>query len=218
MFNKGNLVKEFKNIMSRQKSLLINFIAAFAILFLFINFSFQSYTIYVQADGNNIQNSVGICRGFGIDPVKTIPVSVIEAASKFLKTHSAIGGLGHATLVDPIRESSKPHRCIGVPSDINPYSLDQKVTDKAYIAELKARQMNYSGVIPPGATKAMRISVLHPIKRPIYTGNDPATLEWIYKTSSSGYANSDLIIAYYPSRGWVGVFKFPAEGGWPAYP
>jgi|GEM_PF-7042302 len=25
-------------------------------------------------------------------------------------------------------------------------------------------------------------------------------------------------VAYYPKRGWVGVFKFPAQGGFSAYP
>lgn len=74
------------------------------------------------------QQSVGICGGFGTKPVKEIPTAVIQAASKYLKTDMAVGVLSYATTVDPVRESSVPHRCLGVRDDISPYSMDQLLT------------------------------------------------------------------------------------------
>jgi hypothetical protein len=164
-----------------------------------------------------VQYAWGICRGFGTKPIDEIPTAAIRAASVYLKTDMALGVLSYALPVDPIRESSVPHRCLGVRADQNPYGIDQLVTDKKYIAALAAKQRHYSGVIPPGATKALRISVLHhPTLGPKYTGKDPAVIEFL--NSSTTFKSSDLIVAYYPKRGWVGVFKFPDQGGWPAYP
>jgi hypothetical protein len=169
-----------------------------------------------QSNSEQFQNAVGICRGFGTEPIATIPVAVIKAASTYLKTDMAVGVLSYATQVDPVRESSVPHRCLGVRDDLDPNSLDQKLTDKMAIEALAAKQQNYSGVIPAGATKALRISVLHPAWRPNYDGNEPVIIEFL--NSSSAYASSDLIVAYFPKQGWKGVFKFPDQGGYPAYP
>ena len=163
-----------------------------------------------------VQDAVGICRGFGTKPIDEIPTAAIKAASAYLKTDMALGVLSYVLPVDPIRESSIPHRCLGVRADLNPYGLDQLVTDKKYIVALAARQRHYSGVIPPGATRALRISVMQAIPRPNYTGKDPVVIKFL--NSSSMVTSSDLIVAYYPKRGWVGVFKFPDQGGWPAYP
>ena len=161
-------------------------------------------------------NAFGICRGFSAKPINEIPTSAIRAAKVYLKTDFGIGVADYALPVDPVRESSVPHRCKGVRDDINPYSLDQLLTDKKEIAALAAKQRHYSGVIPPGATRALRISVLHHATRPKYTGTDPVVIQFL--NSTSAYTSSDLIVAYYPKRGWVGVFEFPAQGGWPAYP
>jgi len=128
----------------------------------------------------------------------------------------AVGVLSYALRVDAVRESSVPHRCLGVRDDMNPYCVNQLLTDKKDIAALAAKQRNYSGVIPSGATKALRISVLHSARRPNYTGKDPVIIDFL--NSSTAYASSDLIVAYYPKRGWVGVFESPAQAGWPAYP
>jgi len=163
-----------------------------------------------------VHDAVGICGGFSTKPIKEIPTAAIRAAKVYLKTEFGVGVSDYALPVDPVRESSVPHRCLGVRDDINPYSLDQLLTDKKEIAALAAKQRHYSGVIPPGATKALRISVLHHATRPNYTGTDPVVIQFL--DSSSAYTSSDLIVAYYPKRGWVGVFEFPAQGGWPAYP
>ena len=170
---------------------------------------------------NQIQNGMGICRGFGMQQIDNIPTAVIRAASLYLKTDMAVGVIANATPVDPIRESSAPHRCLGVRDDLNPNGPGegpavQVLSDKNQIEALAARQRRYSGVIPAGATKAMRISVLHSAPRPTYKGKDPIVLQFL--DASSAYVSSDLIIAYYPKRGWVGVFKFPEQGGFPAYP
>lgn len=163
-----------------------------------------------------VHDALGICGGFSTKSIDEIPTAVIKAAQVYLKTEFGVGVSSYATIVDPIRESSVPHRCLGVRDDINPYSLNQLLTDKKDITALAAKQRHYSGVIPPGATKAMRISVLHHVTRPKYTGFDPVVIEFL--DSSSAYRSSDLIVAFYPKRGWVGVFKFPDQGGWPAYP
>lgn len=163
-----------------------------------------------------VHDAVGICGGFSTKPVDVIPTAAITAASAYLKTDMAVGVLSYALPVDPVRESSVPHRCLGVRDDINPYSLDQLLTDRKDIVALAAKQRHYSGVIPPGASKALRISVLHSAPPLRYTGQDPVVIE--YLNGSSAFTGSDLIVAYYPKRGWVGVFEFPAQGGWPAYP
>lgn len=163
-----------------------------------------------------VHDAVGICGGFSTKSINEIPTAAIRAAKVYLKTEFGVGVSDYALPVDPVRESSVPHRCLGVRDDINPYSLDQLLTDKKEIAVLAAKQRHYSGVIPPGATKALRISVLHMAPPPRYTGNDPAVIE--YLNGSSAFIGSDLIIAYYRRRGWVGVFEFPSQGGWPAYP
>lgn len=163
-----------------------------------------------------VHDAFGICGGFSTKTIDEIPTAAIQAAGAYLKTEFGVGVSSYATIVDPVRESSVPHRCLGVRDDINPYSLNQLLTDKKDIAALAAKQRHYSGVIPPGATKALRISVLHHVTRPKYTGTDPVVIEFL--DSSSAYRSSDLIVAFYPKRGWVGVFKFPDQGGWPAYP
>lgn len=173
--------------------------------------------IFLSANSpKRVHDAVGICGGFSTKPINEIPTAAIRAAKVYLKTEFGVGVSDYALPVDPVRESSVPHRCTGVRDDINPYSLDQLLTDKKEIAALAAKQRHYSGVIPPGATKALRISVLHHATRPKYTGTDPAVIEFL--DSTSAYTGSDLIVAYYPERGWVGVFEFPAQGGWPAYP
>jgi hypothetical protein len=174
------------------------------------------FTFLPAHSSKQVQPAWGICRGFGTKPIDAIPVEAIKAASVYLKTHMALGVLSYALPVDPFLESSVPHRCVEGPGNIDPYSPDQVLTDKKYIAELAARRLHYSGVIPPGATRALRISVMQTIPRPNYTGSDPVVVRLM--NSSSLVASSDLIVAYYPKRGWVGVFKFPEQGGWPAYP
>ena len=149
-------------------------------------------------------------------PVDEIPTAAIKAAQVYLKTEMEVGVSDYALPVDPVRESSVPHRCLGVRDDIDPYNPSQSLTAKKDIAELAAKQRHYSGVIPPGATSALRISVLQSIPQLNYTGKDPVVIEFL--NSSSSVRSSDLIVAYYPKRGWVGVFKFPAQGGYPAYP
>ena len=163
-----------------------------------------------------VNDAIGICGGFSMKPVEEIPTAAIQAASVYLRTERAVGVLSYALPVDPIRESTVPHRCFGVRNDMNPYGQNQLLTDKGEIAALAAKQRHYSGVIPPGATKALRITVLHSAARPKYAGKDPLVTEFL--NSSSAFTSSDLIVAYYPKRGWVGVFEFPTQGGWPAYP
>lgn len=174
------------------------------------------FTLLSIHSPKQVHDAIGICGGFSTKPIDEIPVSVIKAASAYLKTDMAVGVLSYATSVDPVRESSVPHRCLGVRDDVNPYSLNQLLTDKKVIAALAAKQRHYAGVIPAGATKALRISVLRPSPRPKYTGKDPVVIKFL--DSTSAYTSTDLIVAYYPKRGWVGVFEFPAQGGYPAYP
>lgn len=173
--------------------------------------------VFVSSNSDSrVHDAVGICGGFSMKPVDEIPTAAIRAAKVYLKTDFGVGVADYALPVDPVRESSVPHRCLGVRDDMNPYGGDQPLTDKKEIASLAAKQRHYSGVIPPGATRALRISVLHHVTRPNYTGTDPLVIEFL--DSSSAYRSSDLIVAFYPKRGWVGVFKFPDHGGWPAYP
>ena len=186
-------------------------LAVFALVIVATLFVFLSVSSPKQ-----VHDTVGICGGFSMKPIDEIPTAAIKAAKAYLKTEMAVGVSDYALPVDPMRESSVAHRCFGVRDDINPYGLNQPLTDKKYIAALAAKQRHYSGVIPPGATRALRISVLQSIPQLNYTGRDPVVIDFL--NNSSSVRSSDLIVAYYPKRGWVGVFKFPAQGGFPAYP
>jgi len=186
-------------------------LAVFALVIVATLFVFLSVSSPKQ-----VHDTVGICGGFSMKPIDEIPTAAIKAAKAYLKTEMAVGVSDYALPVDPIRESSVEHRCFGVRDDINPYGLNQPLMDKKYIAALAAKQRHYSGVIPPGATRALRISVLQSIPQLNYKGRDPVVINFL--NSSSSVRSSDLIVAYYPKRGWVGVFKFPAQGGFSAYP
>jgi len=190
----------------RQAVLSLSALVIAAALFMFLSASSPA----------QVHDALGICGGFSTKPIDEIPTAAIKAAQVYLKTEMAVGVSDYALPVDPMRESSVAHRCFGVRDDINPYGLNQPLTDKKYIAALAAKQRHYSGVIPPGATRALRISVLQSIPQLNYTGRDPVVIDFL--NNSSSVRSSDLIVAYYPKRGWVGVFKFPAQGGFPAYP
>lgn len=200
-----------------QKYFLISAGIFFVLLIVILEYAATQQTSKVNRnDAEVVQDSFGICRGFGTKPISEIPVGAIEAASNYFKTERAVGVLRFATEIDPIRESSTPHRCVGVRSDLDPNSLDRVLTDKLEISALAKKQQKYSGVIPAGATKALRISVLHPVEDLNYKGADPSVQSFLNNTSP--YVSSDLIVAFYPEKGWIGVFQFPVQGGFPAYP
>ena len=151
---------------------------------------------------NKKLDAFGICSGYGLKLLEQIPKGALDAVDKYLEDYQPVTILGNFSEVDPVLESSTPHRCPEV--EYMPSSAIEAA------AQAAAARINYSGKIPPGATKAYLVGVDHAVKTASYTGNDPIIAEGI---KNNPYTTSNIIVAYYPDRGWIGVYDDPGSYG-----
>lgn len=159
-----------------------------------------------------VHDAFGICGGYSLKLLDELPVGVIQAARIYFKDYRPVEFVGNVSAVDPIRESTVPHRCVRVPDNRNPENPRAIYQDKGDISALAAKQRRYSGVIPPGASKALMVDVtLYKPKPLTYTGKDPAQ---IAAAKYLAYTFADFIVAYYPKRGWIGVFDHSGVGNY----
>ena len=147
-------------------------------------------------------DAFGICSGYSLKLLDQIPKGAIDAVYKYLEDYQPVTILGNFSEVDPVLESTSPHRCPDV--EYVPSSAIEAA------AQAAAARINYSGKIPPGATKAYLVGVDHAAKTAAYTGNDPIIAEGI---KNNPYTTSNIIVAYYPNKGWIGVYDDPGSYG-----
>jgi len=154
---------------------------------------------------NKKLDTFGVCGGYSLKLLDQIPKDAINAVYKYLEAYQPVTTLGNISEVDPVLESSTPHLC--------PKSLDSLtiplVQEQVYLTKIGSTVF-YSGVIPPGATKAYMVGVTHAIKTATYTGNDPTIAEGI---KNNPYTTSNIIVAFYPDKGWIGVYDDPGAYG-----
>jgi|GEM_PF-6960946 len=151
---------------------------------------------------NKKLDSFGVCSGYSLKLLDQIPKGALDAVYKYLQGYQPVTILGNFSEVDPVLESSTPHRCPEV--EYMPSSAIEAA------AQAAAARINYSGRIPPGATKAYLVGVDHAVKTAAYTGNDPVIAEGI---KNNPYTTSNIIVAYYPDKGWIGVYDDPGAYG-----
>ena len=191
-------------------------------------------TFFVKAEAAhspwNVGNGWGICGGYGTKHLKEIPTEIYPAIYEYFHIpHNSIGAVTayfEATAVDPKKESSLPHGCTSVPNNLEgtdsifskiPYStLNYQAVKEQKLAKARSR---YSGVIPPGATKAIQILTSKYVPWPSYSGHDP----YIWNLQVGGnYSLSqihNLILGYYPKNGWKVVFEYSrSEAPYQGYP
>ena len=147
---------------------------------------------------NKKLDSFGVCSGYSLRLLDQIPKGALDAVYKYLQGYQPVTILGNFSEVDPVLESSTPHRCPEV--EYMPSST----------IEAAAARINYSGKIPPGATMAFMVGVDHAVKTAAYTGNDPIIAEGI---KNNPYTTSNIIVAYYPDKSWIGVYDDPGSYG-----
>lgn len=144
----------------------------------------------------------GVCSGYSLKLLDRIPKGALDAVYKYMEDYQPVTILGNFSEVDPVLESSTPHLCPEV--EYIPSSA------KEAAAQAAAARINYSGKIPPGASKAYMVGVTHAIKTATYTGNDPIIAEGI---KNNPYTSSNIIVAFYPDKGWIGVYDDPGAYG-----
>lgn len=160
-------------------------------------------TKVTNTPSSNIKlDAFGICSGYSLKLLDHIPKGAIDAVYKYLEDYQPVTILGNFSEVDPVLESSTPHRCPEV--EYMPSSAIEAA------AQAAAARINYSGKIPPGATKAYLVGVDHAVKTAAYTGNDPIIAEGI---KNNPYTTSNIIVAYYPDKSWIGVYDDPGSYG-----
>lgn len=151
---------------------------------------------------NKKLDAFGICSGYSLKLLDRIPKGALDAVLKYLQGYQPVTILGNFSEVDPVLESSTPHRCPEV--EYMPSSAREAA------AQAAATRINYSGKIPPGAIKAYLVGVDHAVKTAAYTGNDPIIAEGI---KNNPYTTSNIIVAFYPDKGWIGVYDDPGAYG-----
>lgn len=164
------------------------------------------FTKVTKTPSSNIKlDAFGICSGYSLKLLDQIPKSALDAVYKYLEDYQPVTILGNLSEVDPVLESSTPHLC--------PQSLDSltipPVQERVYLTKIGS-SVFYSGVISPGATKAFMVGVDHAVKTAAYTGNDPIIAEGI---KNNPYTTSNIIVAFYPDKGWIGVYDDPGTYG-----
>lgn len=158
--------------------------------------------VYQFTSIQGLHDVFGVCGGYSSKLLDEIPTDVVIATDAYFKDVQPVSFLGSISAVDPVRESMVPHRCIGVPEDPTISKQEEEI--------LVTEQKRYSGVIPPGATKAVMVAVNHAPKFSTYKGKDPVLARL---AKNGAYTTSSLIVAYYPNRGWIGVFDDPEIHG-----
>lgn len=203
-------------------------------LLLFVSSLAVGSSVFVKAQNDHspwhVVNGWGICGGYGTKYLKEIPTEIYPAIYDYLHIpHNLIGAItayDEITAVDPIKESSVPHKCTSQPNNIDGTDstfsgiVATPLTFKAEAAKALAKaRMHYSGVIPSGSTKAMQILISEYVHWPSYSGHD----SYIFNLQIDGnYMLAqihDLVLGYYPKSGWKVVFEYPrSEGPFQGYP
>lgn len=191
-------------------------------------------TVFVKVQNDHspwhVGNGWGICGGYGTKYLKEIPTEIYPAIYDYFHIpHNSVGAItayAEATSVDPKKESSVPHNCSS--PLINIEGTDSTrfgivPTPLTYQAEMakalaKARR-RYSGVIPPGATKAIQILISEYVPWPSYSGRDP----YVFNLQNDGnYLLTqihDLVLGYYSKSGWEVVFEYSrSDAPYQGYP
>ena len=191
-------------------------------------------TVFVEAQNNHspwrVGNGWGICGGYGTKYLKQIPTEIYPAIYDYLHIpHNRVGAIAahdEVTAVDPKRESSDPHGCT---SSLNNFDGTDSTfsgivaTPLTYKAErakaLTKARMHYSGVIPPGATKAIQILINEYVSWPSYSGHDPYVFNLQIDANYSLSRLHDLVLGYYPQIGWKVVFEYArSDAPYQGYP
>lgn len=205
----------------------------FALLF-FTSALALGTTVYVQVQNDHspwhVENGWGICGGYGTKYLKSIPTEIFPAIYDYLhiphNSVEAITAHDETTAVDPKKESSDPHSCSSPLNSIKGTDLTFSgivATPLTYKAELakaltKARK-HYSGVIPPGATKAIQILINEYVPWPSYSGQDPYVFNLQVDSNYLLTQLHDLVLGYYPKSGWKVVFEYSrSDAPYQGYP
>ena len=191
-------------------------------------------SVYVRVQNDQSpwhgSNGWGICGGYGTTYLKEIPTDIYPAVYNFfnipLNRIGAITAYAQATSVDPKKESIVPHKCSSPPNNIE--GTDSTIsgivtTPLIYKAEMAKTLANarkrYSGVIPPGATKAIQILVSENLPWPNYSGHDPYILNLQMDGNYLLTQIHDLVLGYYPKSGWKVVFEYSkSDAPYQGYP
>lgn len=178
----------------------------------------------------HVDNGWGICGGYGTKYLKEIPTEIYPAIYDYLHIpHNSIGAIAahdEVTAIDPKRESSVPHSCS---SPLNNFEgtdstfseiVATPLTHKAEVAKVLAKsRKHYSGVIPPGATKAIQILINENVPWPNYSGHDPYVFNLPVDANYLLSQLHDLILGYYPKIGWKVVFEYSkSDAPYQGYP
>jgi hypothetical protein len=156
----------------------------------------------------------GICGGYSTKYLKEIPTDIYPTIDAYFHTTFGTALYDKATAVDPKKESTTPHKCTAPLEEIRATDPTIALTRPNQVTAVLAKaRKRYSGVIPPGATKALQIQVAEYLPWPTYTGHDPYVLNLQVISPTSLMNGYDLILGYYPGRGWVVVYKYSDSDG-----
>jgi hypothetical protein len=172
---------------------------------IFVSFLIYKSPYFGHVRSTQIDDTFGICNGYSYKLSIEIPTGAIEAIQEYLQNYQPFTISHKASKVDPELESTSPHLC--------PTTLDQlqipKNSERVNLVK-KNGHIYYAGVVPPGATKALMVAVTHAPKHSDYSGTNPSIMKTI---KSNLYTSSNMIVAFYPGKGWVAVYNDPASYG-----
>ena len=207
------------------KSLLFGKRGMTTFAFLLIAFSLAvGSSIYAKVKNDHspwhVSNGWGICGGYGTKYLKEIPTDIYPALYDYFHVpNNSLGAFtsySEATPVDPKKESTLPHACTsplnnidGADSTFSGLSASPGTFQAVRAKAIAKARMNYSGVIPPGATKAIQILVAEYVGWPRFTESDPHLLNLQVDGNYLFSQQHDMIIANYPRIGWKVVFEYP---------
>lgn len=217
-----------KSIPLRKRGLII-----FAFL-LFTSALALGATVFVRVQNDqspwHVGNGWGICGGYGTKYLKEIPTEIYPAIYDYFHiSHNSVGAIttyAEATSVDPKKESSVPHSCSSPPNNIEGTDstisgiLAKPLTYQAEMAKTLAKDRKlYSGVILPGATKAIQILISGYVPWPSYSGHDPYVFNLQVNGNYLLAQIHDLVLGYYPKSGWKIVFEYSrSDAPYQGYP
>ncbi len=191
---------------------------------LFVSFIAVGSSVAVKLQNErsplHVINGWGICGGYGTKYLKEIPTEIYPAIYDYLHTpHNRIGAVtafDEITAVDSKKESSTPHICTnrlnnfdGTDSTLFGVALSPLTFKTERAKALASARKHYSGVVPPGATKAIQILISEYMPWPDYSGHDPYVFHLQVDGNYSLSQIHDLILGYYGKSGWKVVFEYP---------
>lgn len=165
-----------------------------------------------HVDSWDLKASVGTCGGFGTKYIKEVPTRVFDAIDDYfngIKGGSAI--YNYATEVNPQRESTIPHTCKGLGNSVDPGYKNGNSITPLQLTEIKAKRLHYSGVIPPGATKALELNIGFLVPTPKAIVQNTEINSFLVKNNYQIISSKTIIAALYPKYGWKVVFVFPLQ-------